>query len=394
MAEQINIVDPYENYEFQETEFEPDVNFLEQVESLQVGFGSKVLRIDRDGLWLGGEEFATAPFKVDMDGNITAATLDLSGFLSVGEALADVQSDIFDLADIDNDLGYIVAGTLVGVEVRGSLIRTSTSGDRVEIDDSTNNVEVYDSGGTLRMELDQDELIFYNSLGNDIGKIHTPTSSNFYIEAPSGNYLILDAKGANAASAIALYAGGSVKMLVSYNGLNIYDDLHIDGVVTFDQDLEADGGLEDIGDTQAFDHCYAEDFFGIYNAPSDRRLKTNIAEIPSALDDIMQMRPVTFNYKPKKYKQYTDAEREANPEKVIDKELLAQERNAKRVSKVHYGFIAQEVEKILPALVNETNRKKGDNYKSLKYDEVVPLLVKAIQEQQEVIDALVAKVNP
>ena len=146
MNESINIVDPYENYDFTEEVTPENLDFLETVQSLQVGFGSKVLRVDRDGLWLGAEDFASAPFSVDMEGNVTADTIDLSNFLQVGDALGDLQADIFDLADIDNDLGYIVAGTLVGVEVRGSLIRTSTSGARVEIDGSNDRIEVYDSG--------------------------------------------------------------------------------------------------------------------------------------------------------------------------------------------------------------------------------------------------------
>jgi len=97
--ENIKIINPYEDYEVPQMEQADGVygnDLLGRVQSLQVGFGTKVLRIDRDGLWMGSEDFATAPFSVDMDGNMSATSLDLSDYLQVGEALDDLQGDIFD----------------------------------------------------------------------------------------------------------------------------------------------------------------------------------------------------------------------------------------------------------------------------------------------------------
>jgi len=50
----------------------------------------------------------------------------------------------------------------------------------------------------------------------------------------------------------------------------------------------------------------------------------------------------------------------------------------------HYGFIAQEVETILPCLV--ISNEKGE--KSLNYQEVIPILVEAIKAQQHEIEEL------
>ena len=55
------------------------------------------------------------------------------------------------------------------------------------------------------------------------------------------------------------------------------------------------------------------------------------------------------------------------------------------------GFIAQEVEKIVPEVVTKDNSK--DAYRSVKYDKIVALLVEAIKEQQEQIDNLEKKVQ-
>ena len=336
MNESINIVDPYENYDFTEEVTPENLDFLETVQSLQVGFGSKVLRVDRDGLWLGAEDFASAPFSVDMEGNVTADTIDLSSYLQVGDALGDLQADIFDLADIDNDLGYIVAGTLVGVEVRGSLIRTSTSGARVEIDGSTDNIEIYDSGGVKRMELDNDELQFYNSSGTEIGYITTPTSSNFWVGAKTGNYLILESEGASPYGIIMYAAGSQVAAFSSagitfsdqvdfnHNAIQDMDDVYGTAVfrdlVSFDSDIEPFGGAEDIGNsTDPWDQCHSDDFYGVYNAPSDQRLKKDIASLGSALSDLLSLRPVSFKYKPKKYKTVTKEYKGKNPDKAAKK---------------------------------------------------------------------------
>lgn len=48
-----------------------------------------------------------------------------------------------------------------------------------------------------------------------------------------------------------------------------------------------------------------------------------------------------------------------------------------------YGFLAQEMESLVPDLVSEN---KG--VKLLDYDQIIPFLVSAIQEQQDIIDSI------
>jgi hypothetical protein len=56
--------------------------YLDNMLSMQIGDGTKVMRADSSGIWLGGKTFATAPFSVDMEGNMTATSLDLSAYVS------------------------------------------------------------------------------------------------------------------------------------------------------------------------------------------------------------------------------------------------------------------------------------------------------------------------
>jgi len=69
----INIKEP----QSENTRFGSDV--LRGVKELQVGAGNTVFRADQSGIWLGNAYFADAPFKVDMDGNVTASSLGITG---------------------------------------------------------------------------------------------------------------------------------------------------------------------------------------------------------------------------------------------------------------------------------------------------------------------------
>jgi archaellum component FlaC len=61
-----------------------------------------------------------------------------------------------------------------------------------------------------------------------------------------------------------------------------------------------------------------------------------------------------------------------------------------------YGLIAQDVEKVLPDIVNTINGDDGDgiqNLKTVSYTELIPVLVKAMQEQQVIIEELQKQVE-
>lgn len=100
---------------------------------------------------------------------------------------------------------------------------------------------------------------------------------------------------------------------------------------------------------------------------SDLRFKTNIRTVSNALDKIKLLRGVYFNWNQEDF-----------PEKQFN-------------SNVELGFIAQEVEKVIPEIVSKDASKEA--YRSVKYDKLVALLVEAIKEQQKQIDSLKIKFN-
>lgn len=95
---------------------------------------------------------------------------------------------------------------------------------------------------------------------------------------------------------------------------------------------------------------------------SDKRLKENIEKMKSGLSKILALSPVTFTWK---------------------KDMGVQ------AGKDDFGFIAQEVEAIVPEAVTVDT---ASGMKAVDYPKLVPILVKAMQEQQEEIDALKAEV--
>jgi hypothetical protein len=57
-------------------------SYLSNLAGMQIGSGNQVFRGDGSGIWLGASKFEDAPFSVDMDGNVVATGLSLSGYLT------------------------------------------------------------------------------------------------------------------------------------------------------------------------------------------------------------------------------------------------------------------------------------------------------------------------
>jgi len=91
---------------------------------------------------------------------------------------------------------------------------------------------------------------------------------------------------------------------------------------------------------------------------SDERLKTEIESLDDPTEKLMQLKPCTYKWK------------------------------TQEDDKKHVGFIAQEVEKVLPELVNETTYPNGDSYKGVATSDLIPYLIKSIQERQLRINKL------
>jgi hypothetical protein len=118
-------------------------------------------------------------------------------------------------------------------------------------------------------------------------------------------------------------------------------------------------------------------YTGFFGAASDETLKKNIEPIHKALDIVKELNPVTYDF-----------DLEKNPGMGLNTEM-------------EYGFIAQEVKEVLPEIVREKNLPTKANqevapneeqnleiekFVVMDYTRIIPILTKAVQEQQEIIE--------
>jgi hypothetical protein len=98
---------------------------------------------------------------------------------------------------------------------------------------------------------------------------------------------------------------------------------------------------------------------------SDIRLKENITNIPNAMDKLLQLNGVEYDW--------TDNYIQAHGGE-----------DGYFMRKHDIGLIAQEVEAVLPEIVAENN----EGYKAIKYERVVALLVEAVKELNKEVNEL------
>ncbi len=106
--------------------------------------------------------------------------------------------------------------------------------------------------------------------------------------------------------------------------------------------------LHVFGNITASQNVFATAFF--YS--SDRILKTNIRVLEGALDKVLQLQGVSFDWK--------------------------------ETGEPSIGLIAQDVEKVYPEAVSTS----AEGIKSIDYSKLVAVLIEAVKEQQVQIDAL------
>lgn len=104
---------------------------------------------------------------------------------------------------------------------------------------------------------------------------------------------------------------------------------------------------------------------GTIGACSDLRYKTNLKTVSNALEKVLNLKGIYFNWKKDQYPDLNFEE---------DRQI---------------GFVAQELNEILPEVVSQGT----DGFYSIDYGKLTPLLVEAIKEQQQTIQSLEDKLE-
>ena len=244
---------------------------------------------------------------------------------------------------------------------------TSSIAERMRIDSSGRVGIAQDTPGDFNSGANA--LVIGNSSGSTGITIRTGTSNTgsiFFADGTSGSQTYMGAIQYNHSLEAMIFGtnGGTERMRVDSTGR-----LAVGGTAT----SGSTAGVTVSSASSGYRHMYIWNsgmYFwnganeanlssgGAWNNASDERLKENITDIPYGLAEVKQLQP-------KKYSMITGGEGQV-------------------------GLIAQEVETIIPELVTTSGEA---NMKSLSYGNLNAVLIKAIQEQQTIIESLTARIT-
>ena len=324
----------------------------------------------------------TERMRIDSNGNVGIGDATPDARLSVTTADSGEQATFGNLAD---DRGLVIStftsnATGVGVNlnargftgVNGLLTFSTNNQERMRIDNN-GNVGIGDTNPSYTL-----------SVKAPVGSAQvsaTAGGANLYLTSAVGNKSRLRWSGASGAFSIRDDNASSDRLTIDSSG-NLLVGRTSDGgaVAVVDGDVQTNKGFnvynasgkvgygyDRISFTASQYYVLSSASVGVvlnsgataWAAQSDENLKENVSDIGSVLDTIKDFRCVNYSLKT------TESE-------AADK----------------VGFIAQDWEHTFPNVVT----KDEEGTLSMKYTETIPVLLKAIQEQQAMIEELKAEV--
>src|SRR3989344_64230 len=244
--------------------------------------------------------------------------------------------------------GYVGIGAIpVSTQVLTTVVGTATDIGLVvkgAASQSGNLQEWQNSSATVLTNIDPSGRLFLPAGSSGAGNLALSTTG----DTNTGFYF-------SAADEIILQTGGNDRVTFDANG-NV--GIGISPAYALDVLASGTGIIARFNSDNATGCTLADG--GTISCSSDLKLKKNIIDISYGLIDLMKLRPVQYNWK---------TEDEGSTKSL--------------------GFIAQEVEIIIPKLI--MTDENGN--KQLNTIGMIPVLTKSIQEQQKQIDALFSQLG-
>lgn len=327
---------------------------------------------------------AASQAAADAQAAATTANTAIAGLGSLDE-----ESSTYKINAANITVGSLSGNRISGGVITGTLLNTASSGARIEM--GTNNVNFYDDSGDFSGKIDAEG----SGRGSTLNIDHQGLSGMFIYNG-----------------GLEMYANGPVavnaQQLISYGSFSVTGNASVSGTLTAGSfspsslstgsiscsSLSATGAVS--GNTVSGSTVSASNFSGTVNtsiannttssfagnvfintsgnmfrstSTSSRDAKENIKPYEFDTESFISVNPVTFNYKP---------EAVSNPEESEISQL---------------GFILEDFEEaglgehlVIPA--NEL-----DAYKGLRYDKLYMFLHKVVQQQNETIKDLTARIE-
>jgi hypothetical protein len=218
---------------------------------------------------------------------------------------------------------------------------------------------------TSAAKLHVDGAIFQSNAANGI--------YNNYYETYNGGSTPFTISASGASASIQLFTAGTEKVRITSAGaINILGSYFLANSGT---GYRFNNQADSFNNFVILDNGNASLRGALTQNASDERLKNNIKIIPNAIDKIKQLRGVSFEWNQKLYE-------------------------TSRTTDI--GVIAQDIQKVLPDAVslapfdtsfNDYTSKSGENYLTVYYEKIIPLLIEGIKEQETKIQELSAEIN-
>ena len=266
-------------------------------------------------------------------------------------------SDAMDFATAASFAMRIDSSGNLGIGTTTGDVRSDGNANRTYVSIIGNaNRGVLNIGSTASAGADGGKISFVNG-SNVIGEITcdpdsgSATNGNLLFNTANSERMRITSSGGVGINTTAPFGAFTVQEL---SGQIMRSESSGSGTVTHLQFVKTSGGAAQIGAITGTTSSVS------YTSGSDYRLKENVITDWDATTLLKQLKPSKFNFKDNQSETVT-------------------------------GFIAHEVQEVLPYLVY--GEKDGEDMQSMEYAKLTPLLTKAIQEQQEQIEALQSEIN-
>ena len=293
---------------------------------------------------------------LDVTSNSTlGGTLDVTSNTGI-DGDFDINTDKFTIASATGNT--VIGGTLV---VKSDFTVSDGTNTTFHVDFAGGSVAITgDLGVTDNVTLGNastDDIAINGSITSalipktavNIGSSTKPWGSIYAAEFRGGDFYGDGANLDNTGAEISDLSSTTKRLVTTGVQSGTMTTAHTDAGLTFDHNLKQ---LLVSGDIVAF--------------ASDDRLKTNKVNIGNAVDKVKSLNGFTFNFN------------KTGASLGFDTETT------------HAGVSAQEVQKVLPEAVT---KRADDEYLTVKYEKLVPLLLEAVKELSAEVDQLKSQIN-